>query len=266
MNISEAAILLVDDEPQLLEIFGFWLATAGCRNLHTAADGEAALAVLQTIHVDLLITDIRMPIMDGITLVRQLGRMVTQIPSVVFVSGFADVDQREMYDLGVQAFLAKPLPREDFIAVLEKALADRTSLWLTPMRIPPRQSVLIQAKPNGEAEDEDFVQWGRGGFSARYRGPAKLGKVAFICRFLAEKRDMVGEGYVRWFSRTDQTIGIELAFLDSTCRSWVLEKLTTLNPRSFIPTFMEEGSIPHFEAGAQVLNRSKPSVSRRSDN
>jgi CheY-like chemotaxis protein len=239
MNLSEAAILLVDDEPQLLEIFGSWLAAAGCRNLYTAANGEMAIAVLKTVSIDLLVTDVRMPIMDGITLVRQLGEMAETVPSVIFISGFGDIDQREMYGLGVEAFLAKPLLREDLITVMERALAERLSLWLTPMEVAPRQSMLIQTdlEPAIEKANQDAFHLGRGGFSVRYPGSTKLGKVAFRCLSPTEEREIVGEGYVRWFSKTDQTVGIEFSFLDASCRAWLLEQIAALSPRSFIPSF-----------------------------
>jgi CheY-like chemotaxis protein len=236
MNLNDAAILVVDDEPVLLEIFGFWLAAAGCRNLYTAANGEEALAVLKTASIDLLMTDIRMPIMDGITFVRRLGGMGGSIPSVIFISGFGDIDQREMYALGVEAFLAKPLRKEDLIKVLERALAERSSLWLTPMDIAPRQSMLIQVDRTGETADQDSFRLGRGGFSARYVGSANPGSVTFRCNFSSEQREIAGEGYVRWHSRTDQTVGVEFTFLDATCRSWLLEEIAITNPRSFIPS------------------------------
>jgi hypothetical protein len=44
-----------------------------------------------------------------------------------------------------------------------------------------------------------------------------------------------GEGYVRWRSKAEGTIGIELAYLDEDCRADVIEEISTLNPRSFIP-------------------------------
>jgi CheY-like chemotaxis protein len=238
MNLSDAAILVVDDEPQLLEIFGFWLAAAGCRNVYTAADGKEALAVLKRASIDLLVTDARMPIMDGSALVRRLEEMGEPIPSVIFISGFGDIHQREMYDLGVEAFLAKPLLQEDLIAVLKRALAERPSLWLTPMDVAPRQSMLIQVDRTGETENPYSLRLGRGGFSTRYTGSAKLGEVAFQCRLPTEQREMAGQGYVRWLSRTDQTVGIEFAFLEETCRSWLLEEIATTNPRSFIPSFL----------------------------
>jgi CheY-like chemotaxis protein len=123
MNLTEANILVVDDEPILLEIFSKWLLTVGCRKVFSAADGEAALALLQLEPIDLLLTDIRMPVMDGVTLVRRLAASGSTLPSIVFVSGFGDVDEREMYALGVEAFIAKPFHRNELLSVLEKAVA-----------------------------------------------------------------------------------------------------------------------------------------------
>jgi CheY-like chemotaxis protein len=237
MKLTEASILIVDDEPDLVEIFGHWLTAAGCRNVYRAEDGEGALAVINSTPIDLLVTDIRMPIMDGITLVRKLGERAKSFPSVIIISGFGDIDQREMYALGVEAFLAKPIRKDELIDALERALAERSSLWLTPMEVVPRQSLLIQFDRAGGTPDQDSLCLGRGGFIARITGSVNLGKVAFRCS-TADEREIAGEGYVRWYSKNDQTVGIEFAFLDPTCRSWLLEQIATTNPRSFIPSLL----------------------------
>jgi hypothetical protein len=143
-----------------------------------------------------------------------------------------------MYALGVEAFLTKPLPPEQLIEVAERALAARSTLWLRPMNSAPRQSMHIQVDEIGETTCQDCIRFGRGGFSAHYPGPMALGKVAFRCHFSSEKREMAGEGYVRWRSRSDDTVGIEFAFLDASCRSWLLEKIAARSPQSFIPSLL----------------------------
>jgi hypothetical protein len=175
--------------------------------------------------------------MDGVTLVRTLAGIGTSIPSIVFVSGFGDIDEREMFGLGVEAFLAKPLPRGQLVQVAEMALAEPYTLWLTPMDSAPRQSLDITVEKIGETE-QDSMRLGRGGFSARYSGPSALGEVAFKCHFSSDQREMAGEGYVRWRSKNHDKIGIEFSFLDANCRSWVLEEIAVTNPRSFIPSFL----------------------------
>jgi CheY-like chemotaxis protein len=200
----------------------------------TAEDGAAALAVLKEERIDLILTDVRMPVMDGVTLVRSLTKLDVPIPSIVFVSGFGDVDRKEMYGLGVEAFFSKPFDRGELLGVLERAVAKRSSLWLTPLTSVPRQSVVIVAEGIGEVGRE-WIQIGRGGFSASFAGPLSLSKVSFRCRFPAQEFEMTGQGYVRWTSRETETVGIEFAFLDEQCRRWVLEEIAMSNPRSFIP-------------------------------
>jgi len=233
MKLSEATILVVDDEPALRDIFSKWLRGAGCARVLTAADGGAALDVLKDEPIDLLITDVRMPVMDGVTLVRSLAKLEKSVPSIVFVSGFGDVDRKEMYGLGVEAFFSKPFDRGELLGVLERALAGRSSLWLAPMTIAPRQSVVVEAEGIGEGAES--IRVGRGGFSAHYDGLLSLSKVSFLCRFPGQQPDMMGQGYVRWSSREAGTVGIEFSFLDPDCRSWLVDEIAMDNPRSFIP-------------------------------
>ena len=72
MKLAEASILVLDDEPDLVDIFGNWLTAAGYQHVYTAENGQGALAVINSTAIDLLVTDLRMPLMDGITLVRQI--------------------------------------------------------------------------------------------------------------------------------------------------------------------------------------------------
>jgi CheY-like chemotaxis protein len=264
MNLHEARILVVDDEPALREIFTHWLKTFGCVDVRTAADGEAAIAAIEAEPIDLLLTDVRMPIMDGISLVRRLHELQIGVPSIIFVSGFSDVDEREMYGLGVESFLSKPLSRETFAVCLEQAVAARSALWLHPMEIPPRQTLTIDAEvltASAEAGDsqEDAVFLGRGGFSARSVVPLVLGKISFICRLaatpLGERRTLTGQGYVRWFSRSDYIAGIQFTFLDPACRDWVLDEIARGKPESFIPNLPSRTKEVDLSSASMLLKR-----------
>src|ERR1700679_3890367 len=113
MKLTEARVLVVDDEISLREMFAKWLRASGCADVRVAADGEEALAAIQLAPVDVLITDVPMPVMDGVTLVRRLVEMGERVACIIFVSAFSDIDPREMYDLGVEAFLAKPFRLEE---------------------------------------------------------------------------------------------------------------------------------------------------------
>jgi CheY-like chemotaxis protein len=225
---------MVDDEPLLRMIFERWITSLGCKAVYSAADGRSALALLHTHPIDLLISDIRMPIMDGVTLVRHLSEISHPVPAIIFVSGFGDIDLREMYDLGVEAFLAKPSDRRELLTAMEKALAERSSLWLEPMHTAPRQ-LLVQSDDASSVTGRPSLSVGRGGFSAHVSKPLSLGKLAFDwylddhpCRF-------IGQGYVRWSSRADKSVGVEVVYLDPACRSWFVDEIARSLPRSFIP-------------------------------
>lgn len=85
-----------------------------------ARDGEEALGLLRTRPVDLLVTDIRMPRMDGIELVSRL-RELDRPPMVLVVSGYDDFSYAvEMLRSGAQDYLLKPVERERLYEALEK--------------------------------------------------------------------------------------------------------------------------------------------------
>ncbi len=89
----------------------------------TATDGAQALSILESQPVDVLFTDIRMPVMDGLAL---LGAVRAQFPSVqvVIISGYADFAyaQRAIH-LGVEEYLLKPVKRDSLAEVLSKIAA-----------------------------------------------------------------------------------------------------------------------------------------------
>ncbi len=227
----------MDDEPDLREIYGYWLDAANCARYYTAANGEEALTRLRTTHIDALVTDIRMPVMDGISLVRRVANLAQPVPCIIFVTGRGDVDEREMYSLGVEAFLVKGLDRADFIYALQNVLEERSALWLTPMAIAPTQSLIIHSDEPRGTQGAHAIHLGRGGFSVHTDEPLSLGQVSFQCHLPSGRPAMSGQGLVRWYSRTDQAVGIEFTFLDPSCRSWVLDEIAATNPRGFITSF-----------------------------
>lgn len=85
-----------------------------------ARDGEEALELLRQNQVDLLVTDIRMPKMDGIELVSRLGELGHR-PMVLVVSGYDDFSYAvEMLRGGAFDYLLKPVERERLFEALEK--------------------------------------------------------------------------------------------------------------------------------------------------
>lgn len=85
-----------------------------------APDGEIALSMLQDVKPDILITDIRMPFMDGLELCRQVSRTMPWV-YIVILSGYDDFTYaREAISLGVAEYLLKPVSGQELRTVLER--------------------------------------------------------------------------------------------------------------------------------------------------
>ena len=82
MDVSDATVLIVEDEPDLLEIYEAW-AERKCAKVLTAPNGLVALGLLAENSIDVMISDVRMPVMDGLTLVRTVRQREKPIPSII---------------------------------------------------------------------------------------------------------------------------------------------------------------------------------------
>jgi DNA-binding NtrC family response regulator len=118
-------ILIVDDEPSVRGTLAGFLADLGHEVLE-AGDGREALEVLPNNRVDLVLTDLMMPRMDGISLLGRLREEGYHMP-VVIVTGQGTMDTAiDALRLGAADFLTKPVSLAQLEAVLEKAMRLRT--------------------------------------------------------------------------------------------------------------------------------------------
>ncbi|HZS07158.1 MAG TPA: response regulator [Blastocatellia bacterium] len=112
-------ILVAEDNADLRQLYTFVLATKGFK-VRGAVDGEEAYAVMQKERPDALLTDIFMPNMDGVELIRQVrgDDQFTDLP-VVAMSAFGDENLSQACEAGANETLAKPFePDELFDALL----------------------------------------------------------------------------------------------------------------------------------------------------
>jgi CheY-like chemotaxis protein len=236
MTSERATVLIVDDEPDLREIFALWLNREGYTIL-TAANGADALQLLRTREIDALISDIRMPIMDGISLVRRIYEMQLLLPSIIFVSGFGEVSVREMYSLGVEAMITKPLVRKDLLHALSSSLKEREQLWLNPAEGPSTESVASSFASLEAALADCEFQIGRGGMCLRSsRAFVEDSLVDLAIEFAQDGLTIRGQGFVRWSSLKDQRIGVEFVYLEPACRDWIIRHMQGKTALPFIPS------------------------------
>ncbi|MGE3622109.1 MAG: response regulator [Acidimicrobiia bacterium] len=123
MPASGGSVLVVDDEPMVREVVGRYLAREGIQ-VHESADGDSALAWLASNRPDLVVLDIMLPGLDGLSLLRTL-RAKGNIPVILLSARVDEVDRVLGLELGADDYVTKPFsPRE--LAVRVRTVLRRT--------------------------------------------------------------------------------------------------------------------------------------------
>jgi DNA-binding NtrC family response regulator len=121
---AEARILVVDDAPDTLELIQRNLASQGYE-VFTAASAAEALPLLDSIAADLLVTDVRMPGLSGIDLVRAVRGRYPEI-EIIVITGYPTIEGAvEALHVGAWDYLAKPFTDEELFQAVRRALTRR---------------------------------------------------------------------------------------------------------------------------------------------
>ncbi len=117
-----ATILIVDDEEDEREIICSWVTESG-HKVYDAASGEAGLSIIGRMHIDLVVVDILMPGMGGMSVI---NRLKESVPGAAFIamSGYLQEDTVEEVTRAGGLTIEKPFAREDFQALISRALAE----------------------------------------------------------------------------------------------------------------------------------------------
>ena len=119
-----ARILLIDDDTSLREVVCFMLQEAGHEVL-PAADGKQGLAQLVE-NPDLVLTDIQMPVMDGMEVLRHIVENDPKAPPVIVLTAHGTVKQAvEAMRVGAFSYLLKPFARAELLLTVDQALHTR---------------------------------------------------------------------------------------------------------------------------------------------
>jgi len=122
-STSAPRVLVADDEEAIRELLVRTLALAEY-HVRTVPDGQAAVDLLRAEPFDLLITDLRMPGLDGLALIREARRLYPHLP-IVIITGFStEASAIEAINLGVAGYLTKPFRMAKVLAVAAQALGE----------------------------------------------------------------------------------------------------------------------------------------------
>src|ERR671938_1334138 len=116
-----ANLLIVDDEPGMRQLLTHIFGRAG-HAVRAAENGAKALELLRQAPADLVVSDVKMPDMNGIELLRRLREFLPDA-GVVMMTAFATVETaREAFKLGADDFIQKPFDVDELKLIVEKAL------------------------------------------------------------------------------------------------------------------------------------------------
>lgn len=113
-------ILLVEDQPEIRDILGLLLNMAGY-NVILAANGNEGLSLASSLSFDLVITDMKMPGMDGNELIRELGHMENPPPVIALAGNLYEIEPHPL----IKASACKPITTKQLKELINKALGDK---------------------------------------------------------------------------------------------------------------------------------------------
>jgi CheY-like chemotaxis protein len=108
-------ILVVEDEPETLELVSLILRDSGAE-VRTASNAEAAIALLETEHPHVVVSDLNLPGADGCDLVRRVReRFGDDVPAIALSASKSLGDAKRALDAGFRVHVAKPISSEELV-------------------------------------------------------------------------------------------------------------------------------------------------------
>ena len=154
--MSGNRILIVEDEPSIAEVVGLYLTRAGY-GVQTAADGRKAMQILEAALPDLVVLDLMLPELDGLSLTRWL-RTRSDVPIIMLTARREEIDRISGLETGADDYMVKPFSPQELVsrvrAVLRRARREQADpeserrLSFDGIEIdPPGRSVVVRGSP-----------------------------------------------------------------------------------------------------------------------
>jgi two-component system chemotaxis response regulator CheY len=122
--MSDRLCLVVEDSPMMRQLLVFALARIKALKVVEADDGVDALRKLTTAKFDLVITDINMPVLDGLKLVKKIRSddVHKDVPIMIVTTEGSAEDRQRALQLGANAYITKPIQAPQVIAKVKELL------------------------------------------------------------------------------------------------------------------------------------------------
>ncbi|WP_246804612.1 sigma-54-dependent transcriptional regulator [Desulfosarcina cetonica] len=139
------SVLIVDDDPNVLEVLDARLSSCGL-NVYKSNGGRKALQVIKTRSIDLVVSDVKMPEMDGMTLLSEIARIQPGLP-VILLTAYANIaDAVKAVKAGAVDYVEKPFDG--------KALTEKIQTLLEEFQPPASSSSSAVPAPETDREEQ----------------------------------------------------------------------------------------------------------------
>lgn len=115
VTLEDRCILIIEDDPTIAEVLGYNLGRLGYRVLQER-DGRAGLGTALSCDVDLLLLDLMLPELDGMTIARELTRQKPTLPIIMLTARSERETVLEGFDVGADDYVVKPFDLDELIA------------------------------------------------------------------------------------------------------------------------------------------------------
>ncbi|MFT4823984.1 MAG: diguanylate cyclase (GGDEF)-like protein [Halioglobus sp.] len=145
-GLKDARIMMVDDEPLLMDVLEIFLEEKGYRNFLKVEDSRLAMSTLEEYRPDILLLDLKMPHVDGLQILEMMrvNPLLERIPVIVLTSSSDAPTKLTALELGAMDFLAKPVDSSELSLRLRntltvKAYQDQLTFYDALTRLPNRK-------------------------------------------------------------------------------------------------------------------------------
>lgn len=156
-------LLVVEDEVELLDVVSRLFTSLGFQ-VKVASDGQAAWTLCESEDFDIVLSDVRMPGLDGLELLKRLKARNADRPKVVMMSGYSDIPISKFYAEGADGFFEKPFSSESVRQFLIDGLVPNFERWAKYNRKPASERVSFTFRSFDEALRTRSLKAGRQGF------------------------------------------------------------------------------------------------------
>ncbi len=227
-------ILLVDDDPALLEATQDIFKLFGYQTV-AVSSAELALEQLKSNIFEIVLSDIRLPKMDGYQLLQEIRNTVKTQICVFLTSGHNRYSIKQMYEAGATGFFEKPMDTTTIRDTIIKSLVPRFQRWSQRTQSSDKK-IELKFQSFEEMLESKKVKIGIGGLCIE--SPAHDFQIHQPVEFKVSFEQGVefsGAGIIRWVDPQTQNLGLEITFLEDNCRSFICQWLNQQEIKSYIP-------------------------------